>query len=534
MMWSSLTPFLLMINVLVPAVLGTDVWTTNCGVLSIQRSDPIVSPGGPSSHVHAISGGTAFTRNMAGIDDAVNAKATTCDKFTDHSNYWCPQLYHIRDDGMFDLVPFMGTNVYYKRYTCDYQEEGLWCPRPTGARPFPPGLRMVAGDPFRRTQNDLEQSHQAVLYETEGSTEVYGFPKVVQGRLQLNVRFPSCWDGVNLDSPDHKSHMSYPSPLRGDTQGGICPQSHPIALLHIGAEFGFLLSSLNITSSSSLVFSNGDTTGFGGHADFLQGWTNLTALGESFDNCDGFGADCKWNSFGTPDGREGVKRDLSPEVELVGSEWEEVGLNGPLVKLPGNNKVWSATSATSSMTLGGGVTSKGLESVVASATSMTDTETILSSTLSLSTELTSTEMAITSTQDQTTSDIPTTPETVSISSNSIWSPSTALASTTDANDIPSSTSSPTSSSDTELSTGITSTPFQPPSPSSIPISTTTTLLLSTSTSASSNTSTSSSTSTTKPASLPTLPFQPQPPQPPRGTRRRPRPFDTAFQTLAGQ
>lgn len=66
---------------------AADVWTVNCGVLSVQRADPIVSPGVPAAHVHAISGGTAFTNAMPGIDAAVNAKQTTCDKFTDHSNY---------------------------------------------------------------------------------------------------------------------------------------------------------------------------------------------------------------------------------------------------------------------------------------------------------------------------------------------------------------------------------------------------------------------------------------------------------------
>ncbi|KAG4437880.1 hypothetical protein IFR05_006640 [Cadophora sp. M221] len=321
----------------VSAALGADVWTVNCGVLTIQRSDPIVSPGGPSSHVHAISGGTAFSRNMPGINDAVNAKATTCDKYTDHSNYWCPQLYN-RRDGMFELVPFTGANMYYKKFTCDYQAGGQWCPRPSGARPFPPGLRMVAGNPFRRTQNDSEQSNQAILYETGGVGEMYGFPKVIQGRLQMNVRFPSCWDGKNLDSPDHKSHMSYPDPTKGDTQGGMCPSTHPIALLHIGAEFGFDTNALNITDSSTLVFSMGDTTGYGGHADFIQGWEDLAALGESFDNCNGFGDACAWNSFGTPDGKEGVKRDLDPEIPAVFEE--EIGLNGPIAKLPGDNPVW--------------------------------------------------------------------------------------------------------------------------------------------------------------------------------------------------
>lgn len=27
--------------------------------------------------------------------------------------------------------------------------------------------------------------------------------------LELHVTFPDCWDGVRLDSPDHRSHMAY-------------------------------------------------------------------------------------------------------------------------------------------------------------------------------------------------------------------------------------------------------------------------------------------------------------------------------------
>jgi hypothetical protein len=26
----------------------------------------------------------------------------------------------------------------------------------------------------------------------------------------VNVRFPTCWDGVNLDAPDHMGHVAYP------------------------------------------------------------------------------------------------------------------------------------------------------------------------------------------------------------------------------------------------------------------------------------------------------------------------------------
>ena len=40
-----------------------------------------------------------------------------------------------------------------------------------------------------------------------------------KGGIRSNLLFPTCWDGVNLDSPDHKSHVgsspssSFPTPL---------------------------------------------------------------------------------------------------------------------------------------------------------------------------------------------------------------------------------------------------------------------------------------------------------------------------------
>jgi hypothetical protein len=36
-----------------------------------------------------------------------------------------------------------------------------------------------------------------------------------------------CWDGVNLDSPDHMAHMSYPETGTFES-GGPCPSTHPV------------------------------------------------------------------------------------------------------------------------------------------------------------------------------------------------------------------------------------------------------------------------------------------------------------------
>lgn len=83
------------------------LFTVNCNPLTIQRGDPIVSPGKLSSHVHAISGSQAFNLTETNLQ-AINAPNTTCDKTLDHSNYWVPQLYHQRTDGLFEIVTFQG------------------------------------------------------------------------------------------------------------------------------------------------------------------------------------------------------------------------------------------------------------------------------------------------------------------------------------------------------------------------------------------------------------------------------------------
>ena len=35
------------------------------------------------------------------------------------------------------------------------------------------------------------------------------FPATSCDELELSMLMPSCWDGVNLDSADHRSHMAY-------------------------------------------------------------------------------------------------------------------------------------------------------------------------------------------------------------------------------------------------------------------------------------------------------------------------------------
>jgi hypothetical protein len=53
-----------------------------------------------------------------------------------------------------------------------------------------------------------------------------------------------CWDGKNLDSPDHKSHVAYPSngpaTFTGSSTGGNCPATHPVKIPQIMLEVCYI------------------------------------------------------------------------------------------------------------------------------------------------------------------------------------------------------------------------------------------------------------------------------------------------------
>ncbi|KAG0645134.1 hypothetical protein D0Z07_9069 [Hyphodiscus hymeniophilus] len=315
---------------LVPLV-QAQLFTVNCQPLSIQRADPIISPGVVSAHTHAVIGGTAFQQTMS-TTTAVNAQDTTCDKKLDKSNYWQPLLYHHRSDGQFEAVTFQGSAVYYLNRACNYAPGLTTCPTNFASRSPPAGLRMVVGNPTLRTYNDSSFAQRAVQHvclRANDSPNFNSLPPMACLRLRAETYFPSCWDGVNLDSADHSSHMAFPA--YGDYNTGVCPQSHPVAIYSVFYEFYYDTSPY--TDYQNLVWAMGDPTGYGLHGDFINGW-NQNALDQAVNTCQGpdgaYAATCSVNPG------DGAAVALNP---VVPAPSENVGLNGPIPALPGNNPV---------------------------------------------------------------------------------------------------------------------------------------------------------------------------------------------------
>ncbi|KAL0482213.1 hypothetical protein AKO1_013303 [Acrasis kona] len=312
-------------------------WRLPCNSpVIVERTDPIVNPGTFSTHMHTVVGGINYSPN---VDYATARKGncSSCLVKEDMSNYWVPNLYYMASNGTFTPVKQVGGMLVY------YLQRGN-----VKNYAFPEGLRMLAGNPMLRSYNssaptNTEESRRqraisfACIDYSNPNPEVGYIPnKNCPQGLRAQVFFPSCWDGVNLDSPDHRSHMAYPSLI----DNGDCPTTHPKRLVSIFYEVMFSVNDFKDmwwnSTKHPFVFSNGDPTGYGYHGDFLNGW-DVNVLQKAVDNCNaasGVVEECGEFSFFTNDQTNKCKaKSYFPEKVVKYDD------RGYLKSLPGCNPV---------------------------------------------------------------------------------------------------------------------------------------------------------------------------------------------------
>lgn len=127
-------------------------------------------------------------------------------------------------------------------------------------RAFPRGLRFVLGSP-KATEGEFRRDSRVSGWTCGSSGPHYDFPASCEQGSQLLVRYkaPSCWDGVHLDSADHKSHMAYPVK-------GACPAGHPVAVPMLEYKIAYPVDG----DLSKLRLASG--RGYSWHADFFSAW----------------------------------------------------------------------------------------------------------------------------------------------------------------------------------------------------------------------------------------------------------------------
>jgi len=131
---------------------------------------------------------------------------------------------------------------------------------------MPPGLRMVAGN----AKATGPQDNAGWKCWNAGGASRPTIPRCAAGDfIAMTVEFPQCWNGKDLDSADHKSHLAYATPGRG------CPAAYPVPLPVITFNVLYPVKSGTDTSGwrlSSDLYPASQPAGYSAHGDWFNGW----------------------------------------------------------------------------------------------------------------------------------------------------------------------------------------------------------------------------------------------------------------------
>ena len=273
----------------------------------LSYDDPIVYPGQPgASHLHLAWGNEDFSAATTPESLAASA-ATNCNASPfslNRSLYWMPALVH--DSGQ--AIRPDSVAVYYKRKMASSR----FCD--PGAREFigictglPNQIRFIFGWDMNRP---LAKVQGASWYCTAGDKRHYDNLDAVFASgckpgdiLVANTLGQNCWDGKNLDSGDHRSHMAYTDYSRGD---GLmrCPPSHPFYIPQEENKAMFTVtadmigpdgrSRIRLASDHML---RGSKPGQTLHADYMEAWV-AQAKALWLANCIDKGLSCSGGEMG--------------------------------------------------------------------------------------------------------------------------------------------------------------------------------------------------------------------------------------------
>lgn len=315
------------------------IFRINCAFSHGAYDDPVVYPGQPyAAHQHSFYGflgaryGTTVESMFAA--EAIHAgSVSSCqgDRLN-RSAYWVSTLLAPRyvngaratdEHGQpaWQSVPAVAGNDD-EAHEIFYYSAGI--DDVAAIQSIPPGLKMIAGKASTGPASTPQAFTVARWHCQSWNSSDAGNPRwsatipecVAPDRLRFDLFFPSCWNGRDLDSADHQSHLAYPV-TTGQTTA--CPASHPVPIVRVSYHYAFGVRPENADptsrssrgwrlSSDMYAVSATQAGGLSLHGDWVNGW-HVEVLQTVLDSCIKRRLDCHdgnlangWRLSGTTTG----------------------------------------------------------------------------------------------------------------------------------------------------------------------------------------------------------------------------------------
>ncbi|QYC38902.1 hypothetical protein Nocox_06375 [Nonomuraea coxensis DSM 45129] len=192
-------------------------FVSQCGRNENRHNNPdnfIVAPGvsNGAHHLHDYVGN--LSTDAFSTDESLAAAGTTC-RLGDRSTYFWPVLRNRKvDANTNDPDGNVGQQLTARAVQLQFRGNA-------GSRvvAMPRFLRIITGDAKAATNGpaNAKAAWSCTGFQNRITTDKY--PLCPRGSLVLRILdFPSCWDGQNTDSANHRTHVVFPD------QSGACPQ----------------------------------------------------------------------------------------------------------------------------------------------------------------------------------------------------------------------------------------------------------------------------------------------------------------------
>jgi hypothetical protein len=307
--------------------------------------DPVVYPGQEGrSHLHRFFGYTGVTANTDYAEQRSTRGMTTCGSIDplhplNKSLYWHPDML----DGLGNSIQPNIYNLYYKQWSqnnpeCSTPGSTNYMPGVGGACVnIPTALREIIGynsatgvggpsggtpimhwECWDYSSGSLvihgPYAHLKDFFGSGAAPCPYSTDPTKNSMVGMFFVFPTCWDGVNVDTADHRSHLAWPS-VPKPIGYSACAAPYPYVIPSIELQIYWeadpqLVAGKWCLSSDQMVdgvcnpasgnFDPGKTF----HSDYMMGWSPPT-IQKMFDRCFGDWLTCAGGALGDGTGIKG-------------------------------------------------------------------------------------------------------------------------------------------------------------------------------------------------------------------------------------